>query len=182
MTDLPRIIGITGTARSGKDTFASFLVKHQYPAIVVSLAMPMKHMLAEGLGFSWEQLYGDQKETIVPQFGKSARQMMQTLGTEWGRELVHEDMWLNALEMLYPDTNLIIADVRFQNEADWVRKNGILIHILRKHTPIKDSGHASEQGVDVGNKDFMWPNNGTIEELSRCALKTVQYLSKGNSL
>jgi hypothetical protein len=41
------------------------------------------------------QLYGDEKETPLPEFGgKTPRQMMQTLGTEWGRNLIDAEIWI----------------------------------------------------------------------------------------
>lgn len=184
MSNLPRIIGIAGPARAGKDTFAGLLLGNGHSnGIMVSLSTPMKIMLMEGLGLSREQVYGDLKEAVDSRYGKSPREMMQTLGTEWGRNLVGKDMWLNALNDKYRNQAIVIADIRFNNEACWVRDNGgIMIHISRNQPRILSSKHPSEAGVHIKQTDFLWSNNGSIEDLQKMAIKTIVYLQKGNRL
>lgn len=182
-TNLPRIIGITGKARAGKDTFAQMLVEAGHKATIVSLSTPMKEMLRH-VGLSQEQLYGGtEKEEIDPRFNKSPRQMMQFLGTEWGRNLIHESMWLNVINSQYEHASIIIPDIRFENEAKWVRDNdGVVIHIKRTGCGIAKSEHTSEKGVSAPTIDFVWTNNGSLLSLLDCAKKTVRYLENGYRL
>jgi hypothetical protein len=58
---LSLIIGLSGQARVGKDTFADYLVKH-YRFVKVGLADPMKRFCKDVFDFSDEQLYGDQRD------------------------------------------------------------------------------------------------------------------------
>ena len=91
-----KLIGITGPAQCGKDTVADYLIERLGYA-KASFADPLKKMLEAGLGLNAAQLYGPDKEAIAPRYGCSPRHIMQTLGTEWGRERVHPDIWVRAM-------------------------------------------------------------------------------------
>ena len=162
------IIGLTGPARAGKDTAAKHLALH-YGMRWDSFAGPLKVMLQAGLGLGPEELYGDLKESPLTRLGldKSPRQLLQTLGTEWGRDCVDRDIWLKLAKARYDAPGggyVVFSDVRFQNEADWVRKHGALIHITRADAP-PVSAHSSEGGISVGPLDAVAPNDSTIERL-----------------
>lgn len=95
---------------------------------------------------------GDLKETMIPAFGVTARRLMQTLGTEWGRA-IRPDLWVR-LAMGAAETSVrlgqpvVIDDLRFKNEADAIlRAGGILVRIERPGT---DSGaaHVSEGALE----------------------------------
>lgn len=163
----PTLIGVTGKARSGKDTVANFIVAaiggYRY-----AFADPIRTMLNAGFGIDMGDPYWqERKEIPIVAFGKSPRQMMQTLGTEWGRQLVHEDVWLLLAQqkLLNTGSGMVISDVRFDNEARWVRKlGGIVVHVVREDAvPVNE--HASEAGVTLGDSDKMIMNTGSLEEL-----------------
>lgn len=157
---MPRVIGIAGKARAGKSTAAAF-ISAQYGYEQMAFADPLKNML-RGLGLSEEQLEGSLKETIDPTYGVSPRHMMQTLGTQWGRQMVCEDMWVKR--MAQNTGKIVISDVRFADEAEWVRENGLLIFVVRDGAPkINNSRHESERGIGMKAKDIMIRNE-TIEQ------------------
>ena len=163
----PPIIGLTGKARSGKDTVANFLLAamggYQY-----AFADPLRSMLYAGFGIDMNSPYWkDHKEDIIPAFGVSPRQMMQTLGTDWGRQMVNTDVWLLLAKnkLLAQGPGMIVTDVRFENEAAWVRKmGGRVIHVYREDTPTV-AAHASEAGVTRLPEDTAIYNAGTLDEL-----------------
>lgn len=163
----PKLIGIAGKARSGKNTTADF-IQAQYGGYQYSFAAPLRRMLKAGFGIDLDTDYWIQrKEQTIPALGKSPREMMQTLGTEWGRELVHPHVWLvlaqDALNQRGP--GMIVTDVRFENEAAWVRKlGGTVLHVSRKEAP-GVAEHASESGVLVGAEDIQLFNDGGLEDL-----------------
>lgn len=116
------------------------------------------------------------------QYDISPRVAYQLLGTEFGRSLA-ETLWLDLAKQRWelirvgavdPDcTGLIIPDVRFQNEADWIREaGGHLIHIQRG-TKEAVASHASEGGVNMDARDYRLDNNGTVEELFSSARAIV---------
>lgn len=166
------IIGITGPARSGKDTVADYIIKQIYGYTKASFADPMKDMLLTGLCLTNDQLYGDEKELIDHRYKQSPRYLMQTLGTEWGRKLIHPDIWVQAMATrIKPQT--VIPDVRFENEAKFVRERGILIHVTDRHIDTKIIQHSSEDGVLPIHNDYMIKNNGTLEELYTTINETI---------
>lgn len=59
---------------------------------------------------------------------------------------------------------IIIKDIRFENEADYIRKiGGTIWHIVRENAePVNQ--HSSELGIAVQDSDTIIQNNGTLEE------------------
>lgn len=160
------IIGIAGRARVGKDTCADFLVGY-LGGYRYGFADPLKRMLIP-LGIDMtDPFWTENKEKEIPLFGRSVRHMMQTLGTEWGRQLVHPDIWVKLAECVLFERGerMIISDVRFDNEAEFVRsKGGVILHVTRDYAP-KVEAHASEQGIRPSPLDLYVGNHGTIDEL-----------------
>lgn len=160
------LIGIAGRARSGKDTVANFIVAaiggYRY-----SFADPIRAMLAP-LGVDMNDPYWQaRKEDIIPALGVSPRRMMQTLGTEWGRNLINPDLWLVMAHqrLLRNGPGMVISDVRFENEAAWIRKHGgRIIHVIRPEAKAVEA-HASEDGIEMQDTDARLFNSGTLEEL-----------------
>lgn len=171
----PTVFGVTGKARSGKDTVANFIVAaiggYRY-----AFADPIRAMLRAGFGIDMSDPYWqERKEVPIAAFGKSPRQIMQTLGTEWGRDLVHTDIWVLMAQqkLLNNGAGMVISDVRFENEARWVRKlGGVVIHVVRSDNA-EVNPHASEGGVTLADTDKLVTNAGSLEELQEQVKKAV---------
>ncbi len=102
------------------------------------------------------------------------RLLLQLLGTEGGREIIHPNIWVNSLFSEFkPDMKWIITDVRFPNEADAVKNHGgLLLRIERPWVDYKKGMsdqrfvHPSETALDnYDGFDHIINNNGTIEDL-----------------
>lgn len=167
------IIGITGRARSGKDTIGRWFRDHR-DAYVVNFAWPIKVAIERAFSLPPEVWNGPEKERELEWLGRSPRYLAQTLGTEWGRNLVGHDVWIAALEhrlrdtrVWYQDCLVVVTDVRFDNEAAWVRKHGHLLHVTRPGADgdVGILGHASEAGIAPEAGDYHVVNDGTIDEL-----------------
>ena len=183
MTQLPQVIGLTGKAGSGKTTAANWILRNHKKAMKLSFAQPLKKMVYElirsSLPKGWPhtaQVYVDGafKEDPIPFLAnRSARELMQTLGTEWGRQTIQDDFWTliaqGKLERLLgdergaSDTPIIRAvfdDVRFQNEAEMIRSyGGVIIRITRPQA-VTDAAHASESEQDAIVADITLDNDG----------------------
>ncbi len=166
------IIGLHGRARTGKDTVARYLATHLM-LLSYAFAEPLKQALAGLFHLTQAHLEGDLKEAPLPSIGKSPRELMQLLGTEWGRNLIHPELWLllaeQNLQLLcehHQDMHgVVIRDVRFENEADWLRsKGGVIVHLMR---PDADAvaAHSSEQGLAWDPNDLVIRNDGSLAEL-----------------
>lgn len=167
MDQRPSIIGITGLARSGKDTVADLLISTM-GGYTYSFANPIRAMLNAGLGIDMNDPYWQKrKEEKLPQFGKSPREMMQTLGTEWGRDCVSDDIWLVManIKLMKHGIGMIIPDVRFENEATWIReRNGTVLHVTRKSIEAV-APHSSEGGIKAIPGEIFVTNDGTLQDL-----------------
>lgn len=171
----PRIIGLYSSApQSGKTTTADELQAKGF--VVVSFASPLKRMLTiflSSAGYGQEQIEGmlfDHKEERIPEFGVSARHLMQTLGSEWGRDCIHPDVWVrvwknNVRRWLDGGVSVVVDDVRFANEWQAVKDlGGECWYITRPRTP-KTTQHISEGALDNHGFDQRLTNDGSVEDL-----------------
>lgn len=169
------LIGLHGKAGVGKDTAADYLCT-QWRLTRYALANPIRRGLVSMLadfGVTEELLESrEKKEQVIEALSKSPRELMQTLGTEWGRELVHPRLWLMAADRMVEYWNrrrilaLVITDVRFKDEAEWVRAHGGEVwHITRQGTG-NVNAHVSENGLPEHLIDLIIPNDGTIDDLT----------------
>lgn len=142
------IIAFTGLAGAGKSTAAAHLVqRHGYER--VRFAGPLKSMLA-ALGCTQEQIDGSEKETPCDLLcGKTPRQAMQWLGTEFGRNLIGDDIWIRAwkaaVDRLPAGVPVVVDDLRFPNEAEAVRAAGGVIVRIDRPGAGTAWNHVSEQ-------------------------------------
>lgn len=157
------IIGIVGKKQVGKDTLAKWICSN-HGFTRMGLADPIKEMISVMLDVPIDEME-NQKESIEPITGKTFRYLFQTLGTEWGRDTVREDLWVKLLEKRAKQTkNVVISDIRLENEADFVRRNhGLIIHVFRE-TGLIDN-HKSENGVAVVGGDEVIMNNNHVNHL-----------------
>lgn len=158
------IIGFCGKAGAGKSTAAAYLAE-RHGFVRVRFADPLKDML-RALGLNEREIEGDLKEMPCDLLkGTSPRRAMQTLGTEWGREIIHSDLWINAWSRRVNGlARVVVEDVRFNNEAMAIKRaGGKLCRIVRPTVSSIASDHTSEkQGLAV-NFDFV--NDGGIGAL-----------------
>lgn len=172
---MPRlnIIGIAGPARAGKTTSAMYLAQI-LGGYVYGFADPLRKMLrAIGVDMDTEQIKR-LKETPLALFEKSPREMMQSLGTEWGRNLVHPDLWVRLAHRHFKryGAPMVIHDVRFENEAAWIRQHGVIIHLSRPDCQAVNP-HSSEAGITKAEEDYSVVNDDTLELLQVKLLTVV---------
>lgn len=161
------IIGFTGRKGSGKDTAAQvFMARGFY---LLKFASPLKEMLAQLMfqqgadeDLVHASLEGELKETPSPYLaGRTPRHAMQTLGTEWGRELMGERFWVNAFmnsAQLYK--NVVVSDVRFPNEVEAIHNlGGQVFRIIRPSLGNMGDNHPSETLIDNLDVDGELINN-----------------------
>jgi len=102
-------------------------------------------------------------------FSKDVK-FLQYVGTEWGRA-IDPDIWIKTtMKQLDTCANAFIADVRFPNEIEMLKKNGFkCIRIIRDDRPIdRNTAHPSETALlDYEGWDAVIVNNGSMEEFQR---------------
>lgn len=166
------LIGLTGPARSGKTTVANHLTTEHF-LVSYAFANPLRDGIMAIFNLSPEDLEGDAKEQPISWLGRSPRQLMQLLGTEWGRHMISADLWidlakqnLDCLGALYrSQAGFVISDVRFENEADFIRKQGgTIIHLVRPDAQAVNP-YISESGVSPHPADLSLINDAGVSEL-----------------
>ncbi len=105
----------------------------------------------------------------------SPRKAYQLFGTEFARKNIKDSIWLDLAE----DTNVIWTDVRFDNEAQYLKdKGGVLIKVIADRATTKESSHSSEAGVDESYIDIVVDNTGTLKKLEKEAEKVWKTIQK----
>lgn len=167
------LIGITGRAGSGKDTVAGYL-QHRYGFEPMAFADPLKE--AAAILFNLPVYYfhdRELKEQVIEDWGMSPRRMAQVFGTEAVRANFGADFWIKRWLQEYRSrvvsTNVVLTDVRFNNEAQAVRDlGGTIVHIERPGFTCLDlaaSAHVSEAGAVRRPVDKVVLNDGSIDDL-----------------
>lgn len=159
------VIGLTGRARSGKDTVAEYLVAdHGFKQ--VAFAGLLKEAAGLLFGLSYDQLHGGLKEVVDPYWGRSPREILQLMGTESFRCVFGDDFWVKALERRVGQAEkVVVSDVRFDNEAEWVRAQGGQVVRLVRDSAEAVRSHVSEAGVHESLVDWAVENNGSLLDL-----------------
>lgn len=176
------LIGITGYAGSGKDTFADHLVDIcRYQKL--SFATPIKEALNAIFGWSMRDWNSRRwKESPRPEAnGKTPRYLAQTLGTEWGRDTIDPDIWVKlTLERARISPRpVVIADVRFPNEANLIRENGGVLVRIERPEIVPNLEHPSEQFVRDIQPDVHVFNIKGIDELEAQAETIARLIETG---
>jgi hypothetical protein len=175
------IIGLVGFIGSGKGTVGDILVRH-HGYHQFAFADALKDAVASI--FLWPRglLEGDSnasrafRERVDPwwshKFGYEVtpRLILQKMGTEACRHGISDNIWIAALEKRikgYDD--VVISDVRFPNEIDFVRSaGGVIVRVKRGEDPPEEhlaTLHISETAWRDRKVDYEIENDGTIEQL-----------------
>lgn len=161
------IIGLVGERRSGKDTVCEILQKISGEKFErAAFADELKRQVAKIFGISIDKL--NAIKALPP-----VRHLLQWYGTDYVRYLEGENYWVDQLQLLLHQSNAscwIITDVRFQNEANWVKKfpHHVLFRVVRE-TVAKEAladSHASETELKSIDTDFIINNSGDLCDLN----------------
>lgn len=110
------------------------------------------------------------KENTLGWISCSPRKLLQTLGTEWGRDMIHPEIWImSTMRRIEGLTDVVITDVRFNNEAEAIlARGGAIWRITGRASALGDTqaGHSSEAGVAEKYIDATIANEGSIDDLS----------------
>jgi len=199
-----RLIGIHGLKQSGKDSVALYLHQSYQNVWREAFADTLKYSASVLFGVPYDEFNDPElKAQIHPHWGITRRFMLQFFGTEMVRDnmgtllpSVGEDFWYQRLayrlngnpwdDVSYDEEDtVIIPDVRFQNEYNWIMaNNGIVIHLTRPRDSDIIDPHKSEQPIifTVPEATYALTNDGTLEELYLKIDKLFDYDLKSFSL
>lgn len=182
------IIGFSGYARAGKSesalalkelgwgvtAFADKLREFLYtlnPMVLPKYERAFEAFFAPASLQKVIDTYGWDGYKDTP-YNPEIRRLIQTLGTDCGRGLLGENVWVNAtINRIKVDSsrkNWVIQDVRFPNEAKAIQiLGGRIIRVNREGVgPVND--HPSETALDDWDFDAIITNT-TLDKLWRKA-------------
>jgi len=193
------IIGISGKARTGKDTLGGIFKKELYNAEkgdfqLMEFSRALKERISKDFDLSLEQLYGDLKESLDKRYKKQGikeeywtpREILQAYG-EFFRS-INNNFWVNEV-FKNKFENLIITDVRHMNEVKAVKdRGGYHVRIYRSHNiEVHGKSHISEIALDfvddcevdsIYKPDFKIENNNSIKDLTNVVKDIILMIYK----
>lgn len=171
-----KLIGCVGYAGAGKDSFADQMVK-EFGYVKLGFADKLYELALKLNPIIWKLPFPQRLKTIVDKKGwtkakriPGVRKYLQWLGTEVGREVFGEDIWINTLKpkiesLLQNGKSVIITNVRFENEAQYIEELGGSIVLVTRPGVGPVNGHRSDKGEAFDYAIFRVENNGTEEDL-----------------
>lgn len=154
------LIGIVGFIGSGKGTVGDILESKGF--IKDSFAKPLKDAASVMFGWPRNLLEGDTEvsrkwreepdaywsEQFQKQF--TPRLALQLMGTEAGRNVFHKDIWVISLLNRARGKDVVVTDVRFRNEIDYIQKNGgIVVRVIRGKEPVWYNTALIQNSTDI---------------------------------
>jgi predicted kinase len=172
-----KIVGLSGKASSGKTFVANYLAEH-YGYTHLALAIPLKNLCKEHFELTDEQVHGKLKEVVDGRYGKSPRQILIDTGRFY--RSIDPMFWVKKLRAeilntLQAQTHIfVISDVRFPNEAAWIRTYGGLN--VRLERPIEHRGFELNDESETALDDYDF--NLRIPESSNVDLDDIPKIAK----
>lgn len=129
------------------------------------------------VGGDWDQL----KDEEGNPHHREIRRLQQVLGTEVGREVLGESIWVDTgmekvAKVHARGVPVVVTDCRFDNEAEAVREaGGKVVRVVRPSLPAPTDGHASESGISEHLVDREIVNDGTLDDLRAAAEELVRW-------
>lgn len=176
------LIGLSGYARSGKDTAAELLCLN-YEFNRLSFADPMRdamyklNPLVDGTtrladlvdDYGWD----------VAKSKDEARRLLQVFGTEVGREMFGQNFWIDQVfKQVEGPGRFVVADVRFPNEADAIKARGGTVIRINRHNLSAVNGHKSEHAMDNYMFNHVIYNDGTLDDLANNVFELMHNVFK----
>jgi hypothetical protein len=182
----PNLIGLSGYARSGKDTVAGILGEY-YGYTRVSFADQLRAFLYDhnniilnyGTGGfpvrlrdEVDRIGWDRAKVLYPE----VRKVQQDVGNG-AREFFGEDVWVNRVFGNLPDGRVAVSDVRYPNEAQAIKDIGGIVLRVERPGIEPANNHISDTALNDWAFDGRIANDGSVEDLPGTVLLAVEELS-----
>lgn len=195
---MPKLMGIGGLKQHGKDEFAKHLGDNW---VVIGMAEPLYNQLiiknyhvdigSDGkLRRVTDVLADCGNDWVEAKKNPEIRRMLQVEGTEGGRKVFGENVWVDVMvkrvkEHMEAGKNVAVTGIRFPNEAQAIRDNGGDLVWVERPGFVGDadanSGHASENSVSSEDFDIVVLNDSTLDALREKAQNVSGFLPSTES-
>lgn len=188
------LIGLSGVGGAGKDAVARVLVEeHGFKQFALATKMKESVLALDpyvGVRHCEPYRLSQLIDAVGAEEAKKwpeVRRLYQRMGTEVGRKTIDEKLWITKLFELVKDsraTDIVISDVRFLNEAQYIGKRGVVWRIIRPGAGLEGEAakHISELELSDdtdGIFDYVLENDGTLKDLSAKVADALTLCSEG---
>lgn len=186
---LAPIVGLNGFAGAGKDTAAAGLLEDGWtrvsfadklreflyalnPLVAVVVPLPLEgeaepRFTPTGFPLRTGREYRPLRD-IVDDLGwdraknehPDVRALLQRCGTDAGRNVLGEDVWVDAVMRSLPAGPVVITDVRFPNEFAAIKRLGGAVYRVERPGVGPVNGHPSEYALEDADFDGWLHNTG----------------------
>jgi hypothetical protein len=176
------LIALHGQAGAGKSTFARELCDN-HGFTLLSFAAPVYATARALLAGAYPDKHFE-KADHVPLINMTFGALLQKVGTEFGRHVLGEDVWVDHMGARIGDAAgpVVIDDLRFPNEAEFIRaRGGLVVEIVRQGHKLEDGRdhtHASALRLPADLMDYSVQNNADMDKLLYAAIDIKQNYSK----
>lgn len=168
------IIGLTGLARCGKDTFCNYARQH----------LETLNLKSQRLAFA-DELKKDINAFLIDKLGISAftevtaeKEIIRPMLTTWGTDIMRkqDDLhWVKKVEQIIVENQKnnivsIVTDIRFPNEIEYIHKiGGCVIHLTMTGNKPANKYEAENDPLLQKNADCLveWKRYGD-DSLEKC--------------
>jgi len=168
------VIGLSGYARSGKDTVAKILIEQfGYKRIAfadaIRDAMYELNPIVTGSPRAGHVHLADYVDELGWEEAKNhpeVRRLLQVFGTEVGRKYFGENVWVEkALGNAEPGDKIVVTDVRFPDEAREIKNLFGEVWRIDRPSIVAANDHISENALDNWVFDEVIDNSNDLQML-----------------
>jgi hypothetical protein len=178
------IVGISGYATAGKNAASEALVAVGYKQLAFADELRKCLYTLNPHVPEYNGMGGQDLREIVDQIGwdvakvslPEIRRLMQVMGTEVGRSLFGDNVWVDKVRGKILDdisSSFVITDVRFPSEISAVRAWGGKVVWISRPGVGPTNGHASENSIGPLDCDIVIENDGSLEDLHTKIVENV---------
>ncbi len=173
-----KLVGIGGHLGAGKDVVADYLVEdHGWVKLGMSDILNRMMLLlnpyipTEGGLVRYQDIHAE-RGYVDAKTHPEVRRLLQTFGTEIGRDMIDENLWVNLtaarIQDLRKDFNVVVTGIRFPNELEMVHRLGGDTWWVERPDKFREhtiNAHSSENSVDEVEFSLTLLNDSTIPKL-----------------
>ncbi len=184
----PKLIGILGRSRMGKDTVAQIvcdMIGHENTTIH-RLSKTLKQAVCVLYGFTHEDVEGPNKEVVDPRYGVTPRCAIQGLCDflmqRHGCDFFSKQVFHMYDTGAFADKHVILPDIRYEHDlAEIRRRGGVILKITRPFGELVPN-HPWESHIDALQGDYLVCNHGTPEDLRQKVAAIISQIAANSAL
>lgn len=175
----PKIIGLLGRSRAGKDTIAEFICNQNPKYQIIRLSYSLKKACCCLYDYTMDQVESSSKEVIDSRWNKTPRETIQSL-TNYMMSYMGQDFFTKKLFHTYDEdgysSHIIIPDIRYPHDIEEIKKRGgIVIKVERPNNPVQ---HAFENHIDTLYGTINLINDRGIDDLHQKTKKILEQFNQ----